>query len=145
MEMALAALIKTIFVIMGKPDAAIRQCPLALDKWVDMVPGPIQTMLGLVLDTNKLTVPIPGPYVCELHNLINTTWHNNLQSFTVQEAQQLVGKLGHLAKGAPWVFHLLTHLYASIAHALAENKRLLLELSRESCKIVKSLCTRSWC
>ena len=87
-----------------------------------MVPGPIQMMLGLVLDANKLTVAIPGPYVCELHDLINTTWHKNLQSFTVGEAQQLVGKLGHLSEGAPWVFHLMTHLYASIAHALAKNK-----------------------
>ena len=56
MEMALADLIEAIFVIMGKPDAAIRQCLLALDKWVDMVPGPTQTMLGLIHDTNKLTV-----------------------------------------------------------------------------------------
>ena len=73
MEMALAALIEAIFVIMGKPDTAFRQCPLALDKWVNMVPGPIQTMLGLIHDTNELTVGIPGPCVCKLHNLINTT------------------------------------------------------------------------
>ena len=73
MEMALAALIEAIFVIMGDPDAAIQQCLLALKKWEDIVPGPIQTMLGLVLDTNELTVAIPGPYVCKLHNLINTT------------------------------------------------------------------------
>ena len=73
MEMALTALIEAIFVIMGKPDAAIRQCPLALEKWVDMVPGPTQTMLGLIHDTNELTVCIPGPYVCKLRDLINTT------------------------------------------------------------------------
>ena len=53
-EMAIAALIEAIFVIMGKPDTAIRQCLLAMDKWVDMVAGPIQTMLGLVINTNKL-------------------------------------------------------------------------------------------
>jgi hypothetical protein len=32
----------------------------------------------------------------------------------VKEAQELTGKLGHLAEGANWVFHLLTHLYASL-------------------------------
>ena len=37
MMMALAALIKAIFVVMGEPDTAIRQCPLAQDKWVEMV------------------------------------------------------------------------------------------------------------
>ena len=76
--MALAALIEAIFVIMGKTDTAIRQCPLAMDKWVEMVAGPIQTMLGLVHDTNELTVAIPGPCVCELHNLIDKTWQKLL-------------------------------------------------------------------
>ena len=107
-------------------------------------PGPNQTMMGLIHDTNKLTVSIPEPYVCKLHDLIDTSWHKNCRSFTVQEAQQLVGNLGHLAKGAPWVFHLLTHLYASITYALAKNKRLLLESSREFRKIIKSLCTGSF-
>jgi hypothetical protein len=31
--MRLAALIEGIFVVMGKPDTAGRQCPLAMDKW----------------------------------------------------------------------------------------------------------------
>ena len=66
MDMALASLIEAIFVIMGKPDTAIRQCPLVMDKWVRIVAGPIQTMIGLVINTNELTVKIPGPYVSEL-------------------------------------------------------------------------------
>ena len=33
MKMVLAATIKAIFVIMGKPDVPVRQCPLAMDKW----------------------------------------------------------------------------------------------------------------
>jgi hypothetical protein len=77
MKMALAALIKAIFVVLGEPDTAIQQCPLALDKWVEMVFGPIQTMLGLNLDTNKLINAILGSYVKEVYNLINTTWHKN--------------------------------------------------------------------
>ena len=100
MEMALAALIEAIFVVLGKADTAVRQCPLALDKWVEMVVGPIQTMLGLNLDTNKLMDAIPGSYVSDVHNLINTPWHKKCQTFIVSEAQQLTGKLGHLAEGA---------------------------------------------
>ncbi len=42
------------FVVMGKPDVAFRQCPLAIDKWLEMVIGPKQTMLGLIIDTNRL-------------------------------------------------------------------------------------------
>ena len=59
MELRLAALIKAIFVIMGTPDTTVRQCPLALDKWLDLVVAPKQRMLGLEIDTNKLTVGIP--------------------------------------------------------------------------------------
>ena len=62
----------------------------------------------------------------------------------MSEAQQLTGKLGHLAEGAPWAFHLLTHLYASIAYALAENKQLLLESSQNFHDVVQSLCTGSF-
>ena len=57
----------------------------------------------------------------------------------MQESKKLTGKRGHLAEGATWVFHLLTHLYASIAQALAGNKMLLSELSREFQDIVKFL------
>jgi hypothetical protein len=52
MMMALAALIEAIFVVMGEPNTAIQKCPLAQDKRVEMVAGPVQTSLGLILDTN---------------------------------------------------------------------------------------------
>ncbi len=57
----------------------------------------------------------------------------------MKEAQELTGKLGHLAKGANWVFHLLTHLYASIAYALSENKKILADSSPEFHTLIKSL------
>ena len=40
MELVLAALIKAISVIMGKPDTTVRQCPLAMDKWLELVIAP---------------------------------------------------------------------------------------------------------
>ena len=46
----LATLTKAIFVVMGEPDTAIRQCPLAMDKWEESVVGLVQTMPGLVID-----------------------------------------------------------------------------------------------
>ena len=141
MMMALAALIEAIFVVMGDPDTAVRQCPLALDKWVEMVVGPVQPSLGLILDTNRLTVAIPCSYVNDVRRIINATWHATRRTFVASEAQQLAGKLGHLAEGAPWVHHLMTHLYASIAYALAENKRLLTDSSQEFRDVVKSLTT----
>ena len=63
MKMVLAATIKAIFVIMGKPDVAVRQCPLVMNKWLELVIGPKQTMLGLIIDTNRLTIAICTKYL----------------------------------------------------------------------------------
>ena len=71
--------------------------------------------------------------------LLNNTWHCGRKQCTVSKAQKLTGKLGHLAQGATWIFHLLSHLYASIAYALSKIKRLLLESLREFQDIVNSL------
>jgi hypothetical protein len=59
--------------------------------------------------------------------------------FTILEAQTLTGKLGHLAQGVTWIFHLLSHLYSSISHALSEYKRLLVKSLIEFQNIVLSL------
>jgi hypothetical protein len=39
MKMVLAAMIKAIFVVMGEPNVAVRQCPLAMNKWLELVIG----------------------------------------------------------------------------------------------------------
>jgi hypothetical protein len=129
MKMVLAAMIEAIFIAMGKPD--VRQCPLAMDKWLELVIGPKQTMLGLIINTNRLTVAIPPKYLQEVLKIFNSTWHPNQRRFKVSEAQKLTGKLAHLVKGANWVFHLLSHLYLSIAYALSKNKSLLTKTSAE--------------
>ena len=36
MKMFLAATIKAIFVVMGVPNVTVRQCPLAMDKWLEL-------------------------------------------------------------------------------------------------------------
>ncbi len=99
MEQVLAALIEAIFAIMGKPDTTVCQCPLAMDKWLELVVAPKQRILGLIIDTNNLTVGIPPDYVAEVLDLISTTWHSHRRCFTAREAQKLAGKLGHLAEG----------------------------------------------
>jgi hypothetical protein len=62
----------------------------------------------------------------------------------VSEAQKLTGKLARLAKGANWVFHLLSHLYMPMAYALSENKRLLTESSAEFQDIVLAIPTNAF-
>ena len=73
MEMVLAAMIESIFAVMGEADTTLCQCPLAMDKWLELVVRPVQTMIGLVIDTNKLLVAIPPHYVAEVRELLDTT------------------------------------------------------------------------
>ena len=77
MKVVLAATIEAIFAVMGELDIAVRQCPLAMDKWLELVIGPKQTMLGLIINTNRLTIAIPAKYLQEVLNLLNSTWHPN--------------------------------------------------------------------
>ena len=101
-------------------------------------------MIGLVIDTNKLTVAILPHYVAEVQELLGTTWHVGCKSFTVNEAQNFIGKLGHSAEGAPWLHHLMTQMYVTIAKALASNKAILLDSSHEFKNIIQSLSTGSF-
>ncbi len=71
----LATLIEEIFVVMGEPDTTIRQCPLAMEKWEELVVGPVQALLGLVIDTHQLTVGIRRKYANKVLLLLNNTWH----------------------------------------------------------------------
>jgi hypothetical protein len=139
MEQVLAALIEAIFAIMSTPDTSVCQCSIAMDKWEKLHVAPIQKMLGLVINTNRMTVSVPDDYIQSVRLLIDSTWHTHCQQYPVKEAQELTGRLGHLEEGANWVFHLLTHLYASIAYALSENKRFLADSSPEFQTLIKSL------
>ncbi len=94
-------------------------------------------MLGLLIDTNRMIVSVPDNYIQGVCLLIESTWHTHCQQFTVKEAQELTGKLGHLTEGAIWVFYLLTHLYASIAYALSENEIFLADSSPEFQTLIK--------
>ncbi len=127
MKMVLAAMIEAVFTVMGEPNDSVRQCSLAMDKWNELVIGSRQIGLGLIIDTNWLTVAIPIKYLTKVCDLLDSAWHPNRRCFKVSKAQKLTGKLASLAEGANWVFHLLSHLYSSIAYTLAENKRLLME------------------
>jgi hypothetical protein len=58
----LAAIIEAIFTVCGQAMIEHRQCPLSLEKWEELVIGPVQTILGLTIDTNSMTVGITPDY-----------------------------------------------------------------------------------
>ena len=125
MERMLAATIEAIFCVMGPPDPSLRRCPLSLEKWMKLVVGPLQVLLGLQYDTVKLTKGTTSEYRQDVFSLIEEQWPVSRTTFSAHDMQVLVGKLARLAKGAKWVYHILSHAYDQIALALASNRRLL--------------------
>ena len=122
---------------MGIPEESLRQCPLALDKWMDLKVGHEVTLLGLCFNSRNMTVGMTMDYLDETIAIIDASFHKNRKSFTVHEIELLVGKLGRLGKGAAWVYQLMTHIYSSIANALCQNKSFLSQSSHEFRSMMK--------
>ena len=72
---SLAATIKAIFTVCGVPDTDVRQWPLSLEKWLELILGWRQIVLGLVVDTNRLTVGICNDCLKQVHELLKCKWH----------------------------------------------------------------------
>ena len=134
----LAAIIEAIFVVCGRPDIAVRQCPLSLEKWSELIVGPIQTILGLIVNSNEMTVRMSDEYLNEVRELITEKWNCKRKFFRVNDMQKLVGKLARLGEAAPWVYKLMSHLYTSLASALKSNK----EFLEKSSPSFKELCQK---
>jgi len=131
----LAAIIESIFVVCCRPDIAVRQCPLLLEKWGKLIVGPRQIILGLVVDTDEMTVRMSDEYLSKVWVLITEKWNCKRKFFCINDMQKLVGKLARLGEVAPWVYKLMSHLYTSLASALKMNKQFL-EKSSPSFKVL---------
>ena len=135
----LAATIEAIFVVCGRANIEVRQCSLSLEKWLELVVGSIQTVLGLTVDTNRLTVAITKEYRDQVSELITLHWPISRRIFKVTDIQKLVGKLARLGEGAPWIYKIMSHIYTSLAFALRQNKELLLVCSSKFREIVGNI------
>ena len=139
----LAATIEGIFLVCGRPDISLRQCPLSLEKWHELVVGPTQIVLGLSLDTNKMTVGITEDYIQQVRSLLQK-WDPSRRFFNVSDMQKLVGKLARLGEGAPWIYKLMSHLYTSLAFALKSNTELLNRSSLGFRELVNQIKTKNF-
>jgi hypothetical protein len=143
MTKLLAAVIEAIFTVCGTPDIAVRQCPLSLKKWHELIVGPRQIVLGLVIDTNTMMVGITKEYIEQVQVLLDD-WDPNRRFFKVNNMQKLVGKLARLGEGAPWIFKLMSHLYTSLAFALKSNTELLERSSSGFRDLVNQISTKTF-
>ncbi len=90
-----------------------------------MIVGPVQIVLGLSVDTNKMTVGITEEFREQVRTMLDTNWTSKCKFFQACNMQKLIGKIARLGKGAPWIFKLMSHIYTSLACALQNNKDLL--------------------
>ena len=60
-------------------------------------------MLGLVIDTNTMTVGIMYEYINKVRVLLSD-WDPSKWFFKVNDMQKLVRKHARLGEGAPWIF-----------------------------------------
>ena len=127
-EKALAASIEAIFIMLGDSDLSRRQDPVSFDKLIEMLVSHLNRILGHVIDTRRLVVGVPESFIQEVLTMLRTTWGDHRKQFTVKEAEELSGKLQHIAITAPWLKFLLTQICASLAAALKLNE----EVARRS-------------
>jgi hypothetical protein len=139
----LAAIIEAIFLVCGTPNVLVCQCSLSLEKWYELIVGPKQIILGLVVDMNKMTVGMTNEYIQQCHDLLNL-WDQNQRFFKVSNMQKLIGKLTRLGEGAPWIYKLMSHLYTSLAFALKSNAKLCENSSSGFRKYVNQITTKTF-
>jgi len=77
---SLVATIEAIFTVCGVPDIDVRQCPLSLEKWLELILGWRQTVAGLIIDSHKLTVGISDEYLEQVHELLKLKWQTENSS-----------------------------------------------------------------
>ena len=109
-----------------------------MNKWRGLVVGHQAILLGLVFNTRTMTVGTTDEYRAEILQMLKDNWVGATH-FTISNLVKLSGKLARLGEGAPWVFHLMTHIFASVAYALRQNGVFLQNESRSFCKIINEI------
>ena len=131
MPLALAAAAEAIFVVLGFPALAVRQCAVALDKWRELFVCYKLVLLGLEFNTRSMTVGIPDSYRQEVCDLLNNHWHEHRKQFDINELEVLVGKLGRIGQAYRSMYHLMGSLYKSVAFCLNRNASYQMTVSRQ--------------
>lgn len=134
----LAAGIQAIFDVLGWPMLALRAIALSVKKWKLLEVAHLAVLLGLVFDTRQLEVGITDEYREEVLQLMETTWHDDREAFTVAEIEQLIGKLGRIGQAFRPIYHLMPHLYSSAAYALRDNTSFLVNTSADFRRLLKT-------
>ncbi|KAL7525764.1 hypothetical protein ACHAXR_001151, partial [Thalassiosira sp. AJA248-18] len=128
MPQALVSAIEAIFTVMGAPCVRHRACAIALDKWQRLY----VSACVLFYWAWTITVGVTDEYRAEVLHLLTTRWHKCRDGFTVSEMEQLIGKLGRIGQAYRPIYHLMPHMYGSVAYALRRFREMLRTLKMDS-------------
>ena len=106
------------------------QDPISWDKLHELLAAPVNRLLGLLLDLRRHTVGVPPEFTSATVALLRSTWGPHRCSFRIKEAEELTGRLNHIAFGAPWLRYFLGNVYATLAAALRLNNSHLIRTSK---------------
>ena len=135
----MCACIHAIFVVCGFPDTTVRQCPLAMNKWKAMVVSHRAVLLGLQFDSRQLTIGVTDDYRLKVLQQLDDEWPAQVKVFTLHKLVRLAGRLARLGEGAPWVYHLMPQVFASIAYVLRQNNGFLLNENLPFQRVIKQI------
>ena len=76
-------------------------------------------------------------YRREVLHLLDTTCHLDRAAFTAKEMELLIGKLECIGQAYRPIYHLMPHMYASVAYALCHNAYHLASTSRTFFKLIQ--------
>jgi hypothetical protein len=80
-----------------------------------------------------MTVETPPEFIAKVVKLLKNTWHagsRTRQAFEVKEAENLAGLLAHISNTAPWLKHMMSHIYTSMAASLKSNQSYLVNTNK---------------
>jgi hypothetical protein len=88
-KQGIAASIKAIYTLLGPSDLSKQQDPISFDKLEEMVIGPINRVLGHIVDTRRMTISPSPEFMVDLTKSLSTTW-------------RATGKASAFAKSKHW-------------------------------------------
>jgi hypothetical protein len=130
LEQTCAAGVESIYLLLGEPDLARRQNSCELQKLYKMMISYTNKILGHTINTRTMDVETPEDYVKEHVTILDTTWHAKRKSFNLHDALHFTGRLNYIAETMPWLHHLMSHLYSSLAGSIRCNKAHLISTIR---------------
>ena len=118
MKIAMAASLDSCFTIFGDSESTIR-CSISEEKYESMVCSPINSLLGLEIDTHRLTVAITKEKIHVMNQKVKA-FHKSRKRFLIKEGVELLGTLEFAACYSPWFRHLFISLRQSINVSLSQ-------------------------